>query len=56
VGALAVVSPSHDIETLSPAVSPNVVARILMIQNPKVMAGTLVSTAFSVWVTPQLLG
>src|SRR5215831_4818722 len=44
-GALAsgVVSPSHDMVTASPAVSPNVVARILMIQNASVTCGTLLT-------------
>ena len=36
-----VVSPSQVIVTVSPPVSPSVVAAILMIQNPRVTAGTL---------------
>lgn len=32
-----------DIDTVSPPVSPSVVARILMTQNPSVIAGTLAS-------------
>src|SRR3982751_5311445 len=39
--AAAVVSPSHDIVTASPPVSPRVVARILTIQNTNVTWGTL---------------
>src|SRR6478672_2031255 len=41
----AVVSPSQVIVTVSPAVSPSVVARILIIQNPSVTAGTLASAS-----------
>src|ERR1700742_3244620 len=43
----SVVSPSHVIVTVSPPVSPSVVARILMIQKPSVTAGTLLRTALS---------
>ena len=39
--ASGVVSPSHVIVTVSPPVSPSVVARILTIQKPRVTAGTL---------------
>ena len=40
-----VVSPSHVMVTVSPPVSPSVVARILIAQKPSVTAGTLLSTA-----------
>src|SRR5690348_2685595 len=41
--------------TLSPPVSPRVVARILMIQNPRVTAGTFVSAALASSFTRILL-
>ena len=41
--------------TVSPAVSPSVVARILMIQNPRVTAGTFVNVSRSARVTLKLL-
>src|SRR2546423_13800967 len=42
--ASVVVSPSHDMVTASPPVSPSVVARILMIQNTSVTCGTLATS------------
>ncbi len=44
---LAVVSPSQVMVTVSPPVSPKVVARILMTQNPRLTAGTLLTAAFA---------
>ena len=44
----AVVSPSHVMVTVSPPVSPSVVARTLMIQKPSVTAGTLLRGTFFV--------
>src|SRR3954447_17061693 len=41
--ASGVVSPSQVMLTVSPPVSPSVVATILIIQNPSVIAGTLLS-------------
>lgn len=41
--------------TVSPIVSPNVVARILIIQNPSVTAGTLVIASFIFWFMEILL-
>src|SRR5437588_6159422 len=51
----AVVSPSQLMVTLSPPVSPSVVARILMIQKPSVIAGTLVRTCSSPPLVPAYL-
>jgi hypothetical protein len=41
---------SQDIVTLSPPVSPSVVARILMIQKPSVTSGTFVSWSSSAMI------
>src|SRR5256714_2498034 len=43
--ASSVVSPNHDIVTASPPVSPNVVARILIIQKRSVTCGTFATSS-----------